>query len=249
MEPLFYNIWKKTNQVKFMKRKNLILLENRLRKLLKEDTIKDKDNSVDVEVSPGVKLPQSGPIGNFDWTVKTDSGGKFYFNGKIRLNTNRTNLNDSENSDYDQGVIQYTNKNNVKMIFYGVKDQNDPTKPDKNKFMGNTSYEVLDKFTTQEQWNNYVKRFEDRKAGKSSVGVSGVDKNKTIEIQQYIMNNFPDYKQYMGKKPDDGYWGVKTDEAILRIIFDLENKKGTQADISQTKVGSEIGKANLNLLD
>ena len=54
-----------------MKRKELILLENRLRKLLKEDTIKDPIDNVEVEVDSGVKLPSVGPSGkNFDFILE-----------------------------------------------------------------------------------------------------------------------------------------------------------------------------------
>lgn len=227
-----------------MKRKNLILLENRLRKLLKENTIKDPKDNKEVEVAPGVQLPPKGPMGeHFDFVLDLGGGSTISYNRKVRQ------PNASSGDEYNKwtastygGVVRYKNTEGVVMYFYAKPDPDDAQKPDLNGLMGNTKDTDLDdNFKNQDQWNNYVKKIEDRKAGKSSVGVSGVDRNTTTKIQQYIMNNFPDYKQYMGKKPDDGYWGVKTDEAILRIIFDLENKKGTQADISQTKVGSKVG--------
>ena len=50
----------------------------------------------------------------------------------------------------------------------------------------------------------------------------------TKKIQNYILKYFPNHKDLLGtKRPNDGLWGVKTDEAILRIIHDIEQKTKT----------------------
>lgn len=214
-----------------MKRKELILLENRLRKLLKEDTIKDPIDNVEVEVAPGVKLPPIGPSGkNFDFIWDTGDGSSVSFNQKIRPST-QTKENDWKKfptNPYDKGVVRYKNTNDVVMYFYAKQNPYYPQIPDIEGFMGNTSDVTLDdNFKKQEEWNNFVKRINSKKAKTSSVGVTGVDKNKTTQIQQFISDNFKDYVTYLGTKPVDGYWGVKTDEAILRIIHDIEQKTKT----------------------
>lgn len=229
-----------------MKRKELILLENRLRKLLKEDTIKDLYDDIDVEVASGVKLPTKGPNNDyFDRELNNKHGlepkSVLYFNKKVRdPNTTAGDEYDKYTaSTYDGGVVRYTNPHGVVMYFYAKPDVSDGI-PDINGLMGNTSHKALNTFTSQEQWNNFVKRINSKKAKTSSVGVTGVDKNKTTQIQQFISDNFKDYVTYLGTKPVDGYWGVKTDEAILRIIHDIEQKtkpqiKMTAANVEKTQ--------------
>jgi len=214
-----------------MKRKELILLENRLRKLLKEDTIIDPDDtSIKIEVAPGVKLPPKGPSGkNFDFILDTGNNSSMSYNRKVRqpIETSGDNYEKWTTSTYDKGVVRYKNTSGVVMYFYAKQDPADPQMPDVIGLMGNTSTSDLDNFKTQEQWNNFVKRINSKKAKTSSVGVTGVDKNTTTQIQQFISDNFKDYVTYLGTKPVDGYWGVKTDEAILRIIHDIEQKTKT----------------------
>ena len=231
-----------------MKRKELILLENRLRKLLKEETITDPDDtSIKIEVAPGVKLPPKGPSGkNFDFIFDTGDNSSISFNQKIRQST-QTKGDDYENwtaSTYDKGVVRYINTNRVVMYFYAKQDSTDPQIPDVKGLMGNTSAVDLDKFVKQEQWNNFVKRINSKKAKTSSVGVTGVDKNTTTQIQQFISDNFKDYEKYLGTKPVDGYWGVKTDEAILRIIHDIEQKTKPQIKMTAANVGKAQSKTS-----
>ena len=216
-----------------MKRKELILLENRLRKLLKEDTIKSPDDDEEVEVVPGVKLPPKSPLGtHFDSMLEEKHGlekdSTLEFNSKLRHpgTPSGTDYDNFIASPYDGGVVRYTNPHGVVMYFY-AKPNSSKEVPDINGLMGNTSHKALNTFTSQDQWNNFVKRINSKKAKTSSVGVTGVDKNTTTQIQQFISDNFKDYVTYLGTKPVDGYWGVKTDEAILRIIHDIEQKTKT----------------------
>jgi len=216
-----------------MKRKELILLENRLRKLLKEDTITDPGTNEKVEVASGVKLPPPGPTGEELDSMLNDKHGlekdsSLKFNCKLRRpkDASGKEYDDWMKSPYDGGVVRYENPDGVVMYFYAKPDLSKGV-PDINGLMGNTSHKALNTFTSQDQWNNFVKRINSKKAKTSSVGVTGVDKNKTTQIQQFISDNFKDYVTYLGTKPVDGYWGVKTDEAILRIIHDIEQKTKT----------------------
>lgn len=233
-----------------MKRKELILLENRLRKLLKEDTITDPDTDEKVEVAPGVILPPKGPSGfNFDGYLNDKNGLKpdsyLYFNSKLRRPKAESGkeFDDWTASPYDGGVVRYENPHGVVMYFYAKPDVSKGW-PDINGLMGNTSHEVLNTFTSQVQWNNFVKRINSKKDKTSSVGVTGVDKNTTTQIQQFISDNFKDYVTYLGTKPVDGYWGVKTDEAILRIIHDIEQKTKPQTKMTAANVGKAQSKTS-----
>ncbi len=232
-----------------MKRKELILLENRLRKLLKEDTIKGPDDTKDVEVAPGVELPPEGPSGNIfdnylDVNLGLESDSILDFNRKLRRPKTKSGA-DYENflvSPYDGGVVRYTNPHGVVMYFYAKPDLSKGW-PDINGLMGNTSHKALNTFTSQDQWNNFVKRIEEKKKNSFSPKIFN---SKTKEIQDYIINNFPQYKDLLGPKPNDGLWGLKTDEAILKIIYDIKNsqsqetKTGTESKIgSETETGTE----------
>lgn len=219
-----------------MKRKELILLENRLRKLLKEETITDPDDtSIKIEVVPGVKLPSRSLSGRvFDWISEENlNGGSIQYNTTQRRKQGEDENSDSFKKPYDRGLVMYTNKNGVEMFLYSNLGSNN--KPNPNN-LGGVSFEWLDKFENQNDWNNYVKGINSKKAKTSSVGVTGVDKNTTTQIQQFISDNFKDYEKYLGTKPVDGYWGVKTDEAILRIIHDIEQKTKPQIKMTAANV-------------
>lgn len=239
-----------------MKRKELILLENRLRKLLKEDTIKGPDDTENVEVASGVKLPPVGPSGkNFDFVKTFDDKTTLSYNRKVRQpkETIGSNYDKWTASTYG-GVVRYKNPDNVVMYFYAKQDPDDPQIPDQTGLMGNTSARDLDNnFKSQKQWNDFVRRIEEKKKNSLSPKIFN---SKTKEIQDYIINNFPQYKDLLGtKKPNDGLWGLKTDEAILRIIYDIKNsqsqKTETDSKISsgtepETETGTEVSTGDKN---
>lgn len=231
-----------------MKRKELILLENRLRKLLKEDTITYPIDNVEVEVASGVKLPELGPSGSvFDWIYDVDmDGGEIYYNTTQRAETEDNTSSESYKKPYNKGLVMYVNKNDVKMFLYS--NLNSDNKPDSNN-LGGASFTWLNTFQGQDEWNDFVRRIEEKKKNSLSPKIFN---SKTKEIQDYIINNFPRYKDLLGtKKPNDGLWGLKTDEAILKIIYDIknsqsqENKTGADSKISsdtetETKTETEV---------
>ena len=242
-----------------MKRKELILLENRLRKLLKEDTIQGPDDTEDVEVASGVKLPQESKLGtNFDAYLDVRNGlepdSTLEFNKKLRHpgTTSGDEYDKYLASTYDGGVVRYKNPHGVVMYFYAKPDVSKGW-PDINGLMGNTSHKALNTFTFQDQWNNFVKKIEEKKKNSFSPKIFN---SKTKEIQDYIINNFPQYKDFLGtKNPNDGLWGLKTDEAILRIIYDIKNsqsqKTETDSKISsgtetETETGTEVSTGDKN---
>lgn len=232
-----------------MKRKELILLENRLRKLLKEDTIKGPDDTENVEVASGVKLPPVGPSGkNFDFVKTFNDGTTLSYNRKVRQPKETIGPNyDKWTASTYGGVVRYKNPDNVVMYFYAKQDPDDPQIPDQNGLMGNTSVRDLDNnFKTQEKWNNFVRRIEEKKKNSFSPKMFN---SKTKEIQDYIINNFPQYKDLLGPKQNDGLWGLKTDEAILKIIYDIKNSQSQQTKTGtepETETGTEVSTGDKN---
>lgn len=219
-----------------MKRKELILLENRLRKLLKEDTITDPIDNVEVEVASGVKLPERGPSGSvFDWSyIDNMDGGSIVYNTTQRRNLGEDDTSQSFKKPYDRGLVMYTNKRDVKMFLYSNLDSNG--KPNPNN-LGGASFTWLDTFEGQDQWNNFVRRIEEKKKNSFSPKMFN---SKTKEIQDYIINNFPQYKDLLGPKQNDGLWGLKTDEAILKIIYDIKNSESQEIKTgADSKISSD----------